>query len=414
VEKINAYRFGADRKKDGRIILALFLAITLFGILYQLSIGWYLPYGYVTTLLSFSYLKNGFCRRGLIGTIFDLVSRVFPSIYCYKGAYWFMFGMTVCFLASLLAFTVWALRKIKDSRVYNGAVFFSLVCFTFLIPTTFYNDGAFGRADLMQMILCLLQVYLLVEMKHEWLTVPLTAVNTLFHEGYVLMTFCTVLIVLIYREVNPDGKKKNYWIILGANLIICAVVAVLSLKAGSAGNDETYFAAFENAKSLNKSGYVHRNLLAMMVGYYPDSSYLTDDSIYVIEGIKEIPFFIATFIPVFMLFGRGVFHMFKAAKGKKIGLYIAAILLGPALIGVEYAKYCDYGRYIFWLAFYYFVMQLSFAAMDDGAAKEALGSAFAFSNTSMIIILIGMMIYEPLPSCSFTNISSILKLYYIG
>ncbi|MBP0969056.1 MAG: hypothetical protein J5744_02820, partial [Oscillospiraceae bacterium] len=190
IKTINDYELGQDRRKDFRLLTLAFLLFMLYGMLHQFREGWYVADSYVTTLLAFSYLRNGFVRRGLVGTLFDILCRAVPPALSYKGAVWFMWGINVLYFLSLLAFARWILGKIRDCSAYRGAFWFTIFCFVFLVPTACVGNGALGRADLIQMVFGLLQVYLLVEMKNEWLTVPLTAVNVMFHEGYIIMTFC--------------------------------------------------------------------------------------------------------------------------------------------------------------------------------------------------------------------------------
>ena len=412
-QKINAYDLGRDRKKDFRLFLVAFALFALFGTLIQLCFGWYGTSNYVSTLLAFSYFKQGFMRRGLVGTLFDLLCRLVPAAQSYRGAFWFMWGMNAAYFFSLLAFLRCILSRIADKAVYRGAYFFSLICFAFLIPSACFQYGALGRADLLQIALCLLQIYLIVKNRHVWLTVPFTAVNVLFHEGYVLMTFCAVLIVILYRSLNTPQRKK-YWLLFAAHILTLLVVTLLSLKgSGSHGSPEAYESARALAESLNSRGSIHWNLLAMMAGYRPEDAPVINDAAIVAKGLQELPFFLVTFIPAFLLFGRGFVQMFRQAKGKRLGTHITAMLLGPMLIGVEYVKFCDYGRYILWLVFYFLIVFLCFAAMDDEGAKGALQKAFGFSNGKALLVIAAMMVYQPLPTCSFTSISLLLrKLFY--
>lgn len=257
IKAINAYDLGANRKRDFRLFLLAFFLFLLYGVLWQIHTGWYKANSYVTTLLAFSYLNHGFFRRGLVGTIFDLICRLIPSAQSFKGAVWFMWGMNILYFYSLLAFTKWIFGKIERKEVYRGSYFFALFCFAFMIPTVCTRNGALGRADLLQIVLCVLQIYLLVEMKLEWLTVPMTAINVMFHEGYVLMTFCAVLIVIIYRAVNTEGKRGKYWVLFALHIVVLLVMSALSLICTRSGSAEGYGEAKRLAISLNSDGNVH-------------------------------------------------------------------------------------------------------------------------------------------------------------
>lgn len=402
---INAYELGKNRKKDFRLFLLAFLLFVAYGLFFQFRKGWYTADSYVTSLLSMSYLKDGFFRRGLVGTLYDLVCRVIPSAFGYKGAVWFMWSMDLLYFAALLVFVKWLFGKIEDDMVYKGAYFFSMICFAFLVPTVCYCSGALGRADILQMVICLIQIWLLIEQKAEWMTVPLTAVNVLFHEGYVLMTFCTVLIVLFYRVLYSGRKRGKYVLLSGLNIVICGVVALLSVKVSLEGNAENFARVYDVAESLNSRGQVHYNLIYMMTAYMPENAPLINDADFIHTNLRELPVFLVCFIPALIVWFRGAFHMFKQAGREKIGAHITALLLGPALIGVEYAKYCDYGRYIFWLVFYFFTMFLSLAVMGDKGARGALEKAYGFKNTVAVLVIILMMPYQPIPTCYFTKIS---------
>lgn len=402
---INAYELGKNRKKDFRLFLLAFLLFVAYGLFFQFRRGWYSADCYVTTLLSMSYLKDGFFRRGLVGTLYDIVCRVIPAAFGYKGAVWFMWGMNLVYYAALLVFVKWMLGKIEDNAVYKGAYFFSMICFAFMVPTACYCSGALGRADLLQMAICLLQIGLLITQRAEWLTLPLTAVNVLFHEGYVIMTFCTVLIVLFYRTLYAGEKRGRYWLLLALNVIVCGIMALLSVMAAPAANAGNYERVYGVAESLSSAGKVHYNLIYMMTGYMPENAPVILDAQFIETNLRELPVFLVCFIPALIVWFRGVLQLFKQAGKERVFMHIAAILLGPALIGVEYARYCDYGRYIFWLVFYFFTMFLSLAVMGDKGAKGALEKAYGFKNTVAILVIALMMPYQPIPTCYFTKIS---------
>ena len=105
-------------------------------------------------------------------------------------------------------------------------------------------------------------------------------------------------------------------------------------------------------------------------------------------------------------------NLFREAEGKSLGTHITALLLGPVLIGVEFKVFCDYGRYILWLAFYFLIVFLSFAAMGDGGASGSLSRSFAYTNVKAVLIVAFLMIYQPLPTSSFTFVSRELKWFF--
>ena len=101
--------------------------------------------------------------------------------------------------------------------------------------------------------------------------------------------------------------------------------------------------------------------------------------------------------------------MFREAGKNRIGTHITATLLGPVLIGVEYVLYCDYGRYILWLVFYFFTVLLSFAAMNDKGAEGSLERSYSYTNVKGVLVTALMMIYQPIPTNNFTFISKVIK-----
>ena len=185
-------------------------------------------------------------------------------------------------------------------------------------------------------------------------------------------------------------------------------MSVLSLKGGGqVGTVECYNEAYELAKTLQKDGTIHYNLLYMMSGYQPDQAPVINDAGFVEENMKELPVFLVVFIPAFYIFGRAIVNMFKGIEKNHLGIHITAVILGPALIAVEYMKYCDYGRYIWWLVFYFFTTFLSFIVLEDKGANNAISKTFgSYSNIKGVLVTALMMIYQPLPTCSFTDISN--------
>ena len=143
-----------------------------------------------------------------------------------------------------------------------------------------------------------------------------------------------------------------------------------------------------------------------MSNYQPENAPVINDGNFVAQGLKELPVFLICFIPAFIVFGRGFFNILRFSKGKKTVLHIIAVLLGPSLIAVEYIKYCDYGRYIVWIVFYFLIMLLSFSVMGDKEAEKSLSISYGYKNTTALLTVALMMIYQPLPTCNFTQISS--------
>ncbi len=223
------------------------------------------------------------------------------------------------------------------------------------------------------------------------------------------MTFSAVLIVLLYRCMHADKQKAKYWIVFVLNLISCAAVAVLSLKITGTGNaKENYELAYQASQTLNETGpwgNIHYNLLYMMSGYKPEGGPVSADAFYHQQGKIELPIFLVCFLPVFYLLLKGYFHLFKESGKENLIIHILSLILGPALIGVEYVKYCDYGRYILWLVYYFFTVFLTFTVMGDDKAGKALEKAYGFENWKALCIVALMMPYQPLPTCNFTHLS---------
>ena len=189
------------------------------------------------------------------------------------------------------------------------------------------------------------------------------------------------------------------------------LVAALSITVGGRnGTAAEYEAALARARSLQIDGAVHYNLVSMMAGYTPQGGSISDDARILEMELIELPIFLVCFLPALFVFGKGIFQLFRQAKGQRVGLHITAVLLGPALIGIQYAKYCDFGRYIMWLVFYFFIMFTVFAVMGDEGAGKSLGTAYGYSNVKAILVILLMMIYQPLPTCRFSHLSSEIAL----
>ena len=378
--------------------------LALWGIACQIMIGWNTVDSYCTTLLAFSYQKYGFVRRGLLGSIYQLFCSWFPGLLNDKGAFGFMCGMTILYWGALVLFCKQAVNRTVERKNQRCLFFFLLFFMEFLIPTAFFAGGAFGRADLCQMVICLLQIYLIIERRMEWLTIPLTSVNVLFHEGYLCMTFAAVLIILIYRLAKDEGAKRKYlWLLIG-NIIAMAIPAVISVACSRNGTIEEYEQAYAVAESLNSSGAVHYNLLSTMCGY-EQNVILTDDSIFKSRELLETPVFLVIFLPVLIAYGKFIVGLFRHLQGKKKGVYLWLLLLGPALISVEFIVFCDFGRYVCWLCFYYFASFISLYSMGDEAL--ALTVTQMLDGKKRYIFLINM-IYQPLLTTSYCAVSSLL------
>ena len=378
----------------------LIFIYTLF--LFKLTGG--LTDSYSTTSYAFSYLEYGLASRMLLSTVYDLFCRIIPDLRTAAGCLYFMIAINIVMYFTFWRFGRYIRSKITD-EVRNRAFSILYLLGMMIVCVSFSSLSNFGKTDSFLFICTIIQTYLLIEEKHEWLIIPLNILQVCTHEGFLCMTACVNNAILAYNIARSQNKRKYILLLAGSLVSICAP-AVYFVFFKDHGTYEQFVSAFKYASSLNYRGSVHSNYIAQRLGMdVPEGYAVIKDAEYKEKEMIELPVFLCTwFLPYILICLKFIKNIFRLEKRK--GTYIGMGLIVILLIMVEFIIFCDFGRYFVWYV-YSFVMLMSFLAVKDKAAGNALASTV--DRRDIIYYLLALFTLLSLPyGSSFISIPTSL------
>lgn len=370
------------RVKKNRIWLYgggfLFYAILLSHHFYDGNVN-----SYNTTVYAFSY-KYGFMSRGLLGTMLRACNKVIPiELMSYEGVRLFSLGLQICFCLILIGYFLYCMRLIEEKWGKILLVLF-FVFFTFTFPE-FVTTSNLGRVDICMAMVSLLGIWILMAGKHEWLLPILAGIGMCFHQGYALM-YLNVLLVIVFTKWIRENRKKYY---TGILLLMLGVVGVLFVYINFFSQRYTsiyYEEIFKTAAALSDTGSnVHRELMMHEVlGKNPGS----DEWGSHIVNFKEAIVFTIIMSPYLIIGGIFFRNCVLQAKNKEKLVYLA-MASGPATLLPDFILKIDYGRWVFALVFYYFVIVISFLSKgDEIVCANVKRIADFFKNHKLIFVIL--------------------------
>lgn len=340
------------------------ISIACFAVNYSGNID-----NYNTTILALNY-TYGFTSRGLIGTVFLLLDRLLPfTLMNAWGSLRFYQLSTVVFLLILFAFAYFILNRVKGVN-HQETVAYLLIPLFICVVTSFANEFNFGRIDMYMIALSVLGAMLIVTKKAEWLVIVFSALGVMIHQGYVMMYFNIILVLLFYQFCSTEEKKEK--IRYGAIFLISLVLAsVLFL----------YFELFSHAEN---GAQIYDNVAAIAANLAADHTYhetlLAHEILGVdlsgvehsmhMKNLAEIILFILCILP-YLLFALRLFrNIYKRADRVGDKLKYLAIFLGSATMLPDFLIKVDYGRWVLAVVVYYFVIFACIITMDEVVANE--------------------------------------------
>lgn len=319
-----------------------------------------------STMLAFSY-EHGFISRGLIGTIYQLLDRLLPAnMETYAAVMVFTKVVTGIFFAVLLLFCTQCLKRAADGQTQN-VQYLILFYLMFAVPF-FVAKYNFGRLDLYMLMLSLLGVILLMRGRGEGLLIPIAAVATMVHQGYVFMFFNIILVLLFCKICDESGKKRRNYIGIFTGAIVVASVLFLWFELFSHVNGEqAYDQVVSLAKALSRNGKsIHTDVIDKEISGMD----LTSREIpFHLQNLVQFPIFLILVSPYLIIGFQFLRNMIlEAGKGLSKWKY-TAIAAGPLTILPNLLLKVDFGRWIFAIVSYYLIVFLALLAMGDAGVK---------------------------------------------
>jgi len=369
-----------------------------------------------TTSLAFHY-GYGFISRGLMGTIFLLVDKILPgNQMTYEGVMGFTLVTTMLYFALLLWFFMICLSKC--SKMICNKTKYMILFFTMFAVSMFVTKHNMGRFDMYCLMLSILAAILVIYEKAEWLVVPLSALSIMIHQGNVFYLFNIILILLIYKAFSSEGKKRVKYIVLFGTSFVVASVLFLYFEFFSRTNGA---AIFETIVEVSKGLRFDRDYHVDLIDHEILGIDLTDRELkYKYKNFVEFPVFCIFMSPYLYMAGRFFKNLMKKAattleKWKYFFVAAGVVTIVPALI-----MKCDFGRWMFMIIAYYFVVILSMLAMQDKLVEEeihALGERVRQMGIAGFVLYIYPAFFLPFKDVVISqtsyNIADLINTYFL-
>ena len=352
-------------------------------------------------LVDYSY---GFIRRGLMGSLVTLLSRIFQAD-IYTVIIFTKLAGTIVFVA-LLFFYIYYFIKHTNARyaVVMVTLFVAMGGFSFYFL-------AWGEMDIYLLALTITACFLIIKDRFLWLVPFLVAACVMIHEGYVLMYFGIIIAILFYRAtVDEDPKKrKKYWIILLSTGLVASILFIyfyfFSTQVSSIHIDEVIR---KTKQVLNEDFHIpdlkyiyvgnSEPNFAMWVDGKPTGHFLVRVLAVAMNTIVCLPIIIILFN-----FWKTVISK-NAERNKRliIVLCVASQLLTVPLV----ISHLDQARWFYDVVFFNFLFITAVICIGDKSILFAAEKYFKPTVITVAVIIFYFII------CSFMDMQKINELYF--
>lgn len=369
-----------------------------------------------TTVYAFSY-KYGFISRAFMGTVLrvlNLILNLFISydLLTYQGIVYFSMLLNTIFIVMLMGLFYLCLNT-ADEKLEKRLLALMFVFSIFAFPE-YLTEQNFGRSDICMAMVTILGCYLLIKEKWEYLIIPLSGIAVCIHQGYVLMFFNVLLVVLWCRIFDNEGRKRKKYIVIFAASFVLASVLFLYLNFFSHQNGrEIYDEIYQIASSLAHDGVVHTNLMIHEI--LGESPFVNEWPEHV-HNFQEFPVFVILMLPYLTIAFRFFKHTIREAKGIYKLKYLA-VAVGSATILPDLIVKIDYGRWMFSIVFYYFVtIFVLLAGKDEIIVRNFNREAERMRQKPALFmaLLIYPVLFTPFKDVYICDLTNDITNYLIG
>lgn len=392
-----------ERKKTNRIFL-------LAGVAFMIVLGirfWGNQVNAInSTMLAFSY-KYGFISRGLIGSVYEMIDRILPiDMENYTAVMWFTKIVTTMFFMALFGFFAICLNKVEESH-YKKMQALILFYLMFAAPffVTKYN---FGRLDLYMLMLSILGAILLMKGHAEWLVIPIAAVATMVHQGYVFMFFNIILVLLFCKCCDSSGKEKRKYIGMLVTTFLVASALFLWFELFSHVNGEAaYEEVVSRALAMSSDGkIIHTDVIDKEILGID----LTGREVpYHLQNAVQFPIFLVLVVP-YLVIGIGFMRrLVKEAAGRTDKLKYLAFSVGSLTILPNLLLKVDFGRWMFAIVSYYLIVSMALIGMGDqyfGFQVEKLCRRLSARPVLGLLLFVYPFVLQPFCDVSICHVTA--------
>jgi len=355
-----------------------------------------------TTMLAFNY-KFGFISRGLLGSIYSGLNMILPFDLKNSTSSMLFFDMCyVMFCLILFWFIGLCINRISKDNEKN-AKYIAILYVVFAIPM-FCSRYNFGRLDMFCLMCSLLSMILLIVRKAEWLVIPLSALGVMFHQGDVFMFVGMVLVLLVYRIIIEENRKK-YIIIFALTFIIVSALFLWFEFFSRYNGEMIYEEIINNSKVLHTEGKYHKDVIDHEIRGIDLSEKEWE---WHKENMVEFPIFLLFFLPYIIILVKFFVRLIKRTSTGAEKLNYIMVAIGSITILPDMILKVDFGRWVFAVISYYCIVILSLLAIGDKYVKEEVAytiSSLKKNYDFAIILMIYPMIFQPLKHINISNVT---------
>lgn len=361
--KVEMRVLGMCKNRLSRENIKFFVVLFIFGVL---SIIYYFDGAMIeqnTTLYAFSY-KYGFISRGFLGTIWQwLDANTSLILMSYHSIYQFSELALAAFFILLMWFYIVVMKRcsVENQKMMRYLiVFFSVFNFPM-----FAGKHNFGRVDIFLVMITIICCICLVEEKLEWSIPLLCFVAELLHQGFVFMNINIILVLIMIKALDAEGKRRKKYMALLLVTFCVASVMFLYFEIFSSFQDTSVAGEIiDVAKSLSADGKSYSTSLINHEILKKDV--FEEEWKYHLICYIETPIFAVLFFPYILIFVKFFKRLLTNVKGDKINTYkYWIVLLGAVTVVPEIVLKTDYGRYLYAIIFYYVGIVICLIAMGD-------------------------------------------------
>ena len=344
-----------------RSMVRFMMVLTIFGFAIFLKNYLERMESYNTTILAFTY-QYGFISRGFLGTIYRCLDLLLPwNLMKYKWVLQVTVIATSLFIGLYYTYLWVCMKRCKEKYLTNLQY-----CFLFLtisVVSMFFSKRNLGRPDVYMLLLTFICVFFLIYEKAEYLIVPLTAVCTMIHQGYVFMFFNILLVLLSCRILETEGKKRKYYVcILAASFLVVSGLFLYFEFFSHGGGTEIHASIVEMASKLSRKGKYHETLIAHEI--LGVDLFETEWAQH-ISNIIELPIYLLFMSPYIVLGIRFMKRVIRGAEDKKSKYKYWLLIVGAVTIIPDFILKIDYGRWIFAVLMYFTIVLFTLIARGD-------------------------------------------------
>lgn len=365
-----------------------------------------------TTMLAFTY-EYGFISRGLVGTVFQTVVNLLPSMdFNYEAVMNFTKCVTGIYFLTIIGFFGFCLKRadaLGDSFVVkkHHYQYFMVLYAIFAIPFSVANYN-FGRTDIWLIIISLICVTSLITERFEYCTIPLCAIAIMIHQGFAFMFFNTILILLFYKILTYDGAKRKKYIIIFTLCTVISAALFFWFELFSHTNGENIYEEMLNmAYTLSRNGKsIHQDVLDKEILGID----LTQREITLhLQNLVQFPIYVVLMLPYLLTAYRFFRNVITEACGTAAKVKYVFVAIGSLTVIPLLLLKVDFGRWMMAVMHYYLITLMALVASGDKLIMKHIESTISWLKQKSglaVILVVYPILLQPFHDVSICKLTA--------